>query len=420
MKKIILVFVLLSAPIFAQIEYSQGVVPLGEYPGFYIDAANYKGETKEKTRIDIYFQIPYANLQFVKHKGKFRAKYSYTLTIYDEDKDNIVIEKIWNGKIFAKNFKEASSENNFQFGFKSFNLAPNNYVLSSVLYDKDSKKEFKTEAKLEIRDFNKPLQFSDILFIASEIDSQIVLNISNTITTSDSSLFFYYEIYSDTSTKVNIEYSVISEHDNIVFKNNELLFVDAGSTQIKKKLDKSKISLGKHKLIIKAVDENKKTIDGVSKVFLSQIKGFPASVIDIDLSISQMVYIANVDEIDEMLNAKTEEEKLSLFKAFWKKKDPEPSTPHNKVMEEYYRRVAYANKNFKHYYDGWKTDMGMIYITLGPPDNVDRHPFELNGKPYEVWQYYNISQNFYFIDDTGFGDYRLLNPNYGDWYRYRQ
>ena len=420
MRKLLLAFMLITFPLFAQVEYSQGAIPLGEYPGFFIDAANYKGDTEEKTRIDIYFQIPYSNLQFVKYQNKYRAKYSYTLTIYDEDKDNIIIEKTWNGKIFAKNFKEAASENNFKFGYKSFDLIPNNYVLSSVLYDKDSKKEYLTESKLEVREFSKPIQFSDILFIASEIDSQIVLNISNTVTTADSSLFFYFEVYSNKPAEVDIEYSVVGESENVLSYNSETLFIKAGSTQIKKRLDKSQITLGKHKLIVKFLSKDGDIIDGVSKVFLSKIEGFPASVVDLDLSAKQMEYIANVGEIDEILEAKNEDEKLKKFKAFWKKKDPEPSTPHNKVMIEYYRRVAYANKNFKHYYDGWKTDMGMIYITLGPPDNVDRHPFELNSKPYEVWQYYNISQNFYFVDETGFGDFRLLNSNYGDWYRYRQ
>ncbi len=62
----------------------------------------------------------------------------------------------------------------------------------------------------------------------------------------------------------------------------------------------------------------------------------------------------------------------------------------------------------------------MVFIILGPPNNVDRHPFEYDSKPYEVWEYYNLSKNFVFVDETGFGDYRLVTPMYGDFYRYRQ
>ena len=206
--KLFFFLLFISFQIIAQVEYSQGIVPPGEYPGFFIDAANYKGASPERTRIDVYFQIPYANLQFIKYQNKFRAKYSVTLTIYDEDKDKIINEKIWNGKIIVNNFDDASSGNNFKFGFKSFELPPNDYVLTCILYDKDSKKEYAVEAKLEVRDFNKPINFSDIFLISSEIDSQIVLNISNAITSSDSSLFFFYEMYSDKEGTINLEYLV--------------------------------------------------------------------------------------------------------------------------------------------------------------------------------------------------------------------
>lgn len=62
--------------------------------------------------------------------------------------------------------------------------------------------------------------------------------------------------------------------------------------------------------------------------------------------------------------------------------------------------------------------MGMVYVTLGSPNNVERHPFEYDSKPYEVWDYYDINRRFVFVDQTGFGDYRLVTPFFGE-YRYR-
>jgi len=418
--KLLLLTLFLTFPLFAQVEYSRGVIPPGEFPGFYLDAANYKGDVEGKTRVEIYFQIPYGNLQFVKFENKFRAKYQVAITIYDEKKANIIVEKTWNDKIFANDFKETTSERNFKFGFKSFHLSPNNYILNCTLLDKDSDKDYKVEGKLIVREFGKPLQLSDLLFIASEIDSQIILNISNTINTSDSSLSFYYEIYSDKSQEITVDYSIKNENDNVVLRKKEIMFVDSGATQVKKKLDNSQISLGKKNFTIAVLNEKGETITGVSKPFISKISGFPAGIVDLDEAIKQMSYIATSEEIDEILEIKNSDEKLIKFKEFWKKKDPMPSTEQNKVMTEYFRRVSYANKNFKHYFDGWKTDMGMIYIVLGPPDNVDRHPFEYNSRPYEIWYYYNINRSFTFLDETGFGDYRLLDRNYGDWYRYRQ
>ena len=70
----------------------------------------------------------------------------------------------------------------------------------------------------------------------------------------------------------------------------------------------------------------------------------------------------------------------------------------------------YANKHFGHFFDGWKSDMGMVYIIFGIPNNIEQHPFEIDARPYEIWSYYDQNRQFVFIDYTGFGDFRLQNP----------
>jgi GWxTD domain-containing protein len=140
---------------------------------------------------------------------------------------------------------------------------------------------------------------------------------------------------------------------------------------------------------------------------------------DIDLAIDQLRYIAKDSEISSLKEAKTPEEKQAKFIEFWKKRDPNPNTPRNERMEEYYSRVEYANKHFKHYIEGWRTDMGMVFIIFGPPNDVSRHPFEIDSKPYEIWRYYGMNYDFVFVDETGFGDYRLTSPLWEVWQRPR-
>ena len=148
-------------------------------------------------------------------------------------------------------------------------------------------------------------------------------------------------------------------------------------------------------------------------------QGVPHSVKDLDLAIEQLRYIAKDEEFSALHAAKTPEEKQSLFNEFWKKRDPNPNTPRNERMEEFYARVEYANKHFSHYIDGWRTDMGMVFIIFGPPNNVERHPFETDTKPYEIWSYYDLNYSILFMDETGFGDYRLQTPIWELWQRVR-
>jgi hypothetical protein len=61
--------------------------------------------------------------------------------------------------------------------------------------------------------------------------------------------------------------------------------------------------------------------------------------------------------------------------------------------------------------------MGMVYVIFGEPSNIERHPYDMDQKPYEIWDYYDINRQFVFLDNTGFGDYRLITPIW-DTFRY--
>jgi GWxTD domain-containing protein len=151
-----------------------------------------------------------------------------------------------------------------------------------------------------------------------------------------------------------------------------------------------------------------------SRQFIVRWRGVPVSITDLDLALDQMQYITDGDKIDEIKKLPPEA-KRAAFEEFWKKRDPSPNTERNELMEEYFSRVSYANKSYGHYQDGWKTDRGMVYIIFGSPSNIERHPFDNDAKPYEIWTYYQLDREFVFVDATGFGDYRLQTPIWDVW-----
>jgi hypothetical protein len=57
-----------------------------------------------------------------------------------------------------------------------------------------------------------------------------------------------------------------------------------------------------------------------------------------------------------------------------------------RVINQYYTRVEEANKYFSNFKDGWKTDMGMIYILFGPPWYVEE------SLEYQVW-FFSYNRN---------------------------
>ncbi len=97
---------------------------------------------------------------------------------------------------------------------------------------------------------------------------------------------------------------------------------------------------------------------------------------------------------------------------FWKLRDPTPHTPANEVMTEFYRRVLFARL----YFEGGKwnarklSDRAKVYIVYGRPDKVLRNSNPLLRKNVEVWIYQRLDIQAIFLDEYGFGDYRLVEP----------
>ncbi len=120
-------------------------------------------------------------------------------------------------------------------------------------------------------------------------------------------------------------------------------------------------------------------------------------------------YIFSREEIDSLETAPLSKKK-KLWDAFWKRRDPTPSTPKNEAYITFLRRFRYAEEHYRSIFGGALSDMGIIYVTLGPPDDVERHDFESNSPPYVIWYYYRYNLKFKFMDTFGIGEYELVEP----------
>jgi GWxTD domain-containing protein len=134
-----------------------------------------------------------------------------------------------------------------------------------------------------------------------------------------------------------------------------------------------------------------------------------------------VAYIITDQERAAFQRLPTDEEREHFIEQFWLRRDPTPDTPRNEFKEEHYRRIAYANQHYASSIPGWKTDCGRIYITYGPPDEIESHrPGGTSTYPFEQWRYRfidGVGTNIIieFVDPTGTGEYRMtLDPSEKD------
>jgi GWxTD domain-containing protein len=146
-----------------------------------------------------------------------------------------------------------------------------------------------------------------------------------------------------------------------------------------------------------------------------------------------VAYIITDEERAAFKKLQTDEEREQFIEQFWLRRDPTPDSVENEFKEEHYRRIAYANEHYASGIPGWKTDRGRIYITFGPPDEIESHPSggtyerppeEGGGTtstfPFEQWRYRYIEDIgndiiIEFVDPTMSGEYRMtMDPSEKD------
>lgn len=85
-----------------------------------------------------------------------------------------------------------------------------------------------------------------------------------------------------------------------------------------------------------------------------------------DKVLEPLIYISTRTETDAIRNAQNPNE---AFEAYWLKLTKIPSLA-TSTVRQYYERVEAANYLFTSFEEGWKSDMGLIYIIYGPPNDV--------------------------------------------------
>jgi GWxTD domain-containing protein len=133
-----------------------------------------------------------------------------------------------------------------------------------------------------------------------------------------------------------------------------------------------------------------------------------------------VAYIITDEERSAFLRLHADNEREKFIANFWAQRG-EP------MKEEHYRRIAFSNEHFGADIPGWQTDRGRIYITYGPPDEIEDHSGggkyqrsaaegggETSTYPFQRWIYRHIdgvgdNVEIEFVDATRSGDFHMTH-----------
>ncbi len=229
---------------------------------YYQDFVNMASDKPGLSRVDIYIQVPYKNVQFIKSSKGFTAKYSITASVFDSSKKKLVVEKTWNETINVIDYTMASSKENYSLSKRSFDLAPGVYSVRTLLQDKDSKQEAIGENIFTVKSYDQNISLSDILLISKTENSQgkneIIPNVSRNFPSSKNRVKYYFEVYLKDSvdTRRTFEYTVLNSEKNIIHKEVEDRNLKPGNNQVLYTLQEFPFDLGVYTLVVLVADSN--------------------------------------------------------------------------------------------------------------------------------------------------------------------
>jgi GWxTD domain-containing protein len=154
------------------------------------------------------------------------------------------------------------------------------------------------------------------------------------------------------------------------------------------------------------------TQDTVSSPFLVSF-GEDLPITSLDEMIGYLRFFTTPQRL-RALRDTAPESRAAAWAAFVRATDPNPATPQNEALRDYFARLRQANVRFRDEgASGWLSDRGRVFVTLGEPDQVyeqGANDVSQRGRV-QVWEYRDSQVQLVFVDQTGFSRWRLTTAS---------
>lgn len=359
--------------------------------------------------LNLHAEMTNERLQFRKSDSLYEASYTISAALFGgSDVSGIpLFQEQQTKNIRTAAYRETQSARSANRHIFKFPASEGSYTAVIMVKDENSGKSHKVKKEIGFGPATETV-VSDIRMVFWTDDSDFENSysdlINNVVDKKNDYTGALFEIFSSQGPmKFSLRYRITDSSGSVVYDDKfEGSMKDRIQYQVLK-IPLDKLLAGNYRI---DMDIN---IGGLklsrNAVFYLRWGDLSMNVSDINKALEQMLYIVDYDSMQTVFEM-SDDLKKEWFKDYWNGLEASLELKTNSLMEEYYRRVAYANLHFSvPHKDGWKTDMGKVLCMMGDPDEVQSYPFAKNQKPYEVWIYYDL--NVQYIFDYVAGEHRL-------------
>ncbi len=378
--------------------------------------ASLASPSPDTTLVMMTLSLPNRAFTFTREGDRYRATYQVLL---DVRQGSATVRHIESHQVVrVTTFKETTRSDESVIFQQTMRLPPGQYVFALALRDEGSAKNGRHEILLNVPrlaagSLATPVTVVEASARASldSLPSIVASPRATAVFGRDSFLVAYLEGYG-TGTTLPLTLSVHGDKGGAVWKDSTSLSRHGTLFSGTVRVPVSRLPVGVMTLVV-----NRRDTGDSARTPLFVSFGDDLPVTTFDQMVSYLRYFAAPERL-KALRDTAPELRAAAWSAFLRETDPVLGTATHEALRDYFARVHTALQRF---HDdsglpGWLTDRGMVFVTLGDPDQVfDQGATDINQRGRtQVWEYAQYHLQLVFIDQTGFGRWRLTTSSDAD------
>ena len=389
--------------------YREAGLLAGEAPVAFVGTVHFlASDTPDTTLLLIGVSLPSNALTFVRENDRFRAGYEIRALLRQ---NGVQVEEVSaREQVRVGSFMETTRADESVIFQEFVALAPGTYELTLIVRDLESSRTSTSAADLTLPRYATgylsspiPVHEATPRTTLDSLPALIAAPRASAVFGVDSTISIYLEAYGG-ETGVPVELRILGERGTTLFGDSTVLGPMGALFGGTIELPVSRLGIGATTLAVVRTDTRDSSLTPLIVGF-----GDDLPLVSFDDMLDYLQYFAQASRIRAMRDAPPEQ-RPQLWANFLRSTDPDPGTPEHEGLRRYFDRIAYANLRFREEGSlGWRSDRGMVFVALGEPDQIleqTRSEFAGRGRV-QVWEYRTHRLQLVFIDQTGFGRWRL-------------
>ena len=408
---------------FATIYTRMGLAASGAPLFFVGDAAYFATRTPDTTIVVVGLSLPNRGLVFKHNQGIYDAGYQVDLSL--SNAQGLVRQASDTEQVRVTTFKETSRTDESVIYRRAFRIPPGSYTLAYVVRDDSGHRGAERKMAIDVPRFGgsglstiEPVYEAQSRVRLDSAPSYLPAPRASYVFGVDDSAAIYVESYSP---RTPISVQLHTPDGQTAWQGNVNLTehspgLASGIVQVP--LAHADVGIG----TIVVAQQGAPSAIG-TRIFIGFGPDLP--VLSFRDMLGYLRYFRARKTLQPLYSAKPEE-RGTLWRRFLQATDPNPSTPQNEALDDYFNRIRDANSLFETDSPrGWLSDRGMVFVTLGAPTNA----YEDYGSMYMgdivsqgqlttrvrilVWDYNQYQARIIFFDPNDTRQWRMTRPSMG-------